>query len=416
MATHKPGRLARTLAAVTGSGPYFGLYSPALGTLYDSEIISAVTHRGKQSRGGGVHPATLEVAVKGAPVLGATGTNVSLTLREGPAARLAAHTGVSADRLRARYSGRLGQVDTEDTGTRLTTTYSAGSWLARLNRSPVHSTPTAGQNLRRVLSDLFKLSTPLAGINVTFHGDFDTLAETTDPVLYKDAIDRYTTNLGILVRETRAGVSQVLPLPYRITAAAAALSTAVPLTRSQAISPARWQQRNEAPPMVVEYWVTNENGFRVQRSVSVESTGETPETRTEDWGYIRADTNQLYHHAYGMVYESNPRQFAVPSVKVDLLYLLASPHKYHRDQAGQLLALEAGDPVFFSADWPSSLAGVHFAEGITETINTEEWTLELALVPYAHAMGVAPSPKVPARVWTSARYPWKDESRIWRNA
>lgn len=416
-ATHRPGRLARTLG-LTGSGPYFGLYSEAGIGLYDDSIQSVAIHRGKSGRGGGVTPSTLEVTVKGGPVLHVAGHNVRLFLRDAPAANLAARLGTTGPAISARFTGRLAKTGVDDTGRRLATTYTAASWITRLAYSGVHTTPTAGQSVKRVITDLFKLNRPwgLAGVSATFHGDFDTVAETTDPVTYSEAIARYTTDLGILVRETRAGISQVMPLPYRITSAATRLATALPLTRSQAISPARWEQPNERPPVTVEYDVRNTNNNVVRRSVDIAAGTEPPETVVYDWSYIRADTDHLYHHAYGIVYESSPRQFAVPSVKIDLLHLIGSSKQYHRDQAGQLLGLEPGDPVYFSGDWPSVLQGVHFAEGITETIDADTWTLELSLVPYAHAMGAAPSPAVPARVWDSAGNTWNNETRKWNEA
>lgn len=418
MAGYKPGRLARTLG-LTGAGSYFALYSSTVGGLYDDQIESVSIHRGKSGRGGGVHPSTLEITVKGMPALDATGSSVRFFLRETQAARLAARLGTTGPQIERRFTGRLGQVDVEDTGKRFTTTYGAASWITRLNYAPARSVPTAGQSVKRVIQDLLTLNrpTPLAGIIGSFHGDFDTLAETSEPVTFKDAISKYTDDLGILVRETRAGVSQVMSLPYRLDYAQRALPRSVPLTRSEAISPAKWEQRNEWPPVIVDYDVTNENGARVTRTAQIANyTAESPERRALDWSYIRPTTDQLYHHAYGMVYESNPRQYTVPSVKIDLLRLIASPQQYHRDQAGQLLGMEAGDPVYFSADWPSRLRGVHVAEGITETIGPDEWTLDLSLVPYSHAFGAAPAPEVPARSWESALYPWTDDPRPWAGA
>lgn len=415
MAGYKPGRLARTLG-LTGSGPFFGLYSSTVGGLYDEQINAATIHRGKSGRGGGVHPSTLEITVPGLPALDATGSSVRLFLREVPAARLAARLGTTGPAIERRFTGRLGQVDVEDTGKRFSTSYSAASWISRLNYAPARSTPTAGQSVKRVIADLLTLNrpAPLAGIEVTFHGEFDAVATTSEPVTFKDAIGTYTADLGILIRETRAGVSQVLSLPYRLDYAQRTLAAALPLTRSQAISPAKWAQRNEWPPVIVDYDVTNENGARVTRTAQIENTtGESPERLALDWSYIHPTTDQLYQHAYGMVYESSPRQYTVPSVKIDLLHLIASPKQYHRDQAGQLLRMEAGDPVYFSGDWPARLRGVHFAEGITETIGPDEWTLDLSLVPYSHAMGSPNNPAVPARVWDSAGNTWNTETRKW---
>lgn len=413
MATHRPGRLARKLGFA--GAPLFGLYSEPLTTLYDKDIHSVAIHRGKSGRGGGVHPSTLEVSLKGQYSSAVTGSNVRFFLRDAPAAAIASRAGVTADAIKMRFTGRMSQTEVEDDGKRFTSTYRAASWINRLYRSPKHATPVAGHGVNRFLQELMGMAQPLAGINLSFHGDFDQIAATGAPVLFKDAIDKYTQDIGILVRETRDGRSQVMTLPYRITHTAFRLENGVPLTRSQAVTPARWEQRNDWPAQTVQYKVANENGNVVTRSVSIASA-ETPLVASYDWSHIKATTDQLYYHAYGMVYETNTRQFSIPSVTVDLLYLLSSSNPYHRMQAGRLLEMEAGDAVFFSGDWPAPVRGVHFAEGIKETITADAWTLNLELVPYAQAMGAAPSPTVPARSWESATGPWSAESRAWNQA
>lgn len=414
MAVYRPGRLRRVLG--NGTMWNFSMYSAAM-SAYDGDIQTVTIRRGKSGRGGGVHPATMEITVNGAPVLGLAGSNVRFFLREEPAARLAARVGTTAAAIATRYTGRIGQSSVEDTGRRFATTYSAASWITRLNHSPKAAFPKAGQDLKRVINDLtHQLDSPLAGVNVTFHGDFDTLAADDTPLLFKDGITKYTADLGLLVRETRGGVSQVLTLPYRAAHAAAAMKTAIPLIRSQAISPARWEQRNEWPPQIIDYQITNPNGAVVTRTAQISTgSGETAERVAKDWSYIKPTTDQLSRHAYGMVYETNTRQYSVPSVTVDLLHLISSPNQYHRDQAGQLLAMEAGDPVFFAGDWPDLLRGIHFAEGVTETIGPDTWTLELSLVPHSHAVGDT-TPVVPARVWESAVNRWNEEPRIWSAA
>lgn len=413
MATHRAGRLARTLKFA--GAPLFGLYSEPLGGYYDTDIHSVAINRGKSGRGGGVHPSTMEVRLKGLHSAAVTGNNVRFFLRDAPAAAIAARAGVTADAIKSRFTGRMAQSEVDDDGKRFTSTYRAASWINRLYRSPKHATPVAGRGINSFLQDLMGMANPLAGIVLSFHGDFDQIPVTGPPVLFKDAIDKYTKDIGILVRETRDGRSQVMTLPYRITHTAFRLANGVPLTRSQAVTPARWQQRNDWPAQTVQYKLTNPNGNIVTRSVSI-ATEETPLVSDYDWSHIKAVTDQLYYNAYGMVYETNTRQFSLPSVTVDLLRLLGSDNPYHRMQAGRLLEMEAGDAVFLSGDWPAPVRGVHFAEGIRENITSDAWTLELELVPYAQAMGSAPSPVVPARAWESAAGPWSAETRAWNQA
>lgn len=412
----KPGQLANTLDKLS-TGPHFAFYSPTVGGKYDSDIVSVTMRRGKTGRGGGVHPSTMEITFTGGPVwVEGSGSNGRLFIRDDLATALGAQLGVSGTEIAKRFEGRLGQIDVEDTGLQLQTTYSASSWVSQLSVSPRTWSHPAGTSVKRVIQDLLHLNlpTPPEGITGQMYSDYyDTLAEPTDKITYSDAIDKFTTDLGILVRVRRDGFIQGLPLEYRRLLATNGLPLAVPITRSEAISPARWTQRNEVPASDVSYYVTTPAGAKLLRTADI-AFGGTPVTY--DWSYVRADTQQTYYNAMGIVYESNPRQMSVPSVKIDLLRLIDSPSKYHRDQAGQLLLLEAGDPIFLSDDWPPALRGVHFAEGIAETITGSEWTIELSLVTWAHAMGSAPTPEVPPRAWESAHKPWNAETRTWNQS
>lgn len=416
MATFRPGRLRRTLTPIIGSMWAFVLYSGPLGSLSDPEIHTVNIHRGKADRGGGSHPSTLEVAIKGQYSAAVAGNNVRFAMREPAADLLGAYLAVPGSTIAARFVGRLGQSSVEDTGRRFTTTYRAASWIAQMNYSPKYSTPTAGDPLSTVIAGLLNASEPLRGIKPTFYPPFDLLAATEPPVTYKDGIDKFATDLGTLLRETRNGETHVLPLRNRASAAQSGLASKLPLTRSQALSPATWEQNNERPAQRIEYTITNSTGGKAVRVAEIANpTGELVETIKIDWSYVKVmDVDSApYREAYARVLSSGTRIYKIPSITVDLLYLIGSTKQYHRDQAGQLLALEAGDPVYFSGDWPAALQGVHFAEGITETINSNEWKLELSLVPYAHAVGDTPTPVVPPKVWDSAGNAWDNETKRW---
>lgn len=419
MATHRPGRLRRTLTPIIGTMWAFLLYSDPLGGIYDPDIHTVSIRRGKSERGGGSHPSTLEVAIRGQYSAAVAGNNVRFTMREPAADLLGAYLGVEGSVIAPRYVGRLGQTAVEDTGRRFSTTYRAASWIAQMNYSPKHSTPVGNTPLNTVIAGLLNADQPLRGIKPSFYPPFDLLAATEPPTTYKDGINKYATDLGTLLQETRNGQTKVLPLRNRANTAQFGLGKALPLTRSQAISPANWEQSNERPAVRIEYTITNANGGKAVRVAEIANpTGELVETVSIDWSYVKVmDVDSApYREAYARVLSSGTRIFKVPSVTVDLLYLIGSKKQYHRDQAGQLLALEAGDPVYFSGDWPAALQGVHFAEGITETINSEEWKLELSLVPYAHAVGDTPSPVVPAKVWDSAGNTWDNETKRWIDA
>lgn len=420
MAATRPGRLYRTLRPIIGGdSSIFILQSAPLGDILDTGIHSVSINRGTSGRAVGSVPATMEIDIRGQYSAAVAGSNVRFLLRSFAATKLAAHLNADATNIQTRFTGRLGQTTVTDTGRRFSTVYRAASWITQMNYSPRHYAPKAGQALNTVLAGLLNAEQPLRGIKPSFHPPFDTLAVTEAPILFREGIQRYAADLGTLLQETRDGRTKVLPLLSRMATARAQVSTQLPLTRSQAISPATWEQRNERPATKVEYTVTNSAGAVSTRLAEVVNpTGELIETETVDWSYIKVPDvdSGPYREAYARVYASNNRQFTVPSVTVDLLYLIGSSKQYHRDQAAQLLALEAGDAVYFSGDWPNPLQGVQFAEGITETIGPEEWKLELSLVPYAHVVGDAPSPVVPPKVWDSAGNTWNNETKKWMDA
>lgn len=417
MAIYKPGRLRRTLNKIGLAVPTFGFYCEQLGTLYDDDIHSVVITRGKSGRGGGYNPTLLEISVRGKYSAAIAGKEGRFFIRDLQADPLGAVVGKTGATIARRFTGRVGQTTVEDTGKIYTTTIGAASWLAQMNYSTASFDPLVGHNLNTVIRGISHASDPNRGINMVPVGTTEeTISQPRDPVTFRDGIGPYAQDLGILLQETREGVTRILPTLWRIGDVKDRLATELPLIRSQAISPAVWEQLNESPGLKVDYTITNDTGGVATRTAETENTsGENRETQAVDWSFIQVPTvdNQLYREAYGRVFEANTRQFKIPSVTVDLLRLIGSDKPYHRQQAGQLLALEAGDPVFFSGDWPAELRGVQMAEGITETINSEQWTMELSLVPYAQALGDTPAPVVPGRVWDSMIGSWDQENRKW---
>lgn len=414
MAEIKPGKLRECLDPILGNMWAFGMYSAPV-SANENEIQSVTIHRGKSSRGGGSHPSTLEITLTGRYSATTSGHNVRFFIREPAAELLAAHLGGSASVIGPRYVGRLAKSSVEDRGLSFSTTLSAASWISQMNYSPKSFTPKAGMTAHTVISGLSSASDPLRGINMAFFGGSEVVARDQEPTLFKDGISQYAEDIGILMQETRSGTTNVFGHLWRGTNAEAKMLTEYPLTRSQAISPAQWEQSNERPPAIVNYKVTNSTGGVAVRTVNLGSgTGEQQESVDFDWSHIKltTDDNQLYREAYARAFELSDQLYRIPSITVDLLYLISSPYEYHRKQAAQLLSLEAGDPVFLSGDWPTPVDGIHFAEGITEQITADSWTVELSLVPSSHAIGKQTT-SVPARVWDSARNTWDSETRTW---
>ncbi|MGO3555865.1 MAG: hypothetical protein ACTINZ_10865, partial [Microbacterium gubbeenense] len=244
---------------------------------------------------------------------------------------------------------------------------------------------------------------------------YDRVAISEDGALkFPELIGKYATDLGILIRETRAGKTEAYPSEYRRDLATGIqLATMPHLTRGQTLRPAKWAQSNEQPGLRLNYSVTNDAGEVSVRTAEVLSNLGLVITEDEDWSYVYGDdTLQTFLEAYGRVQERSARHYRLESISVDLLHLITSPFSYHREQAGNLLALEAGDPIFLAGDWNDRIQGVHFAQQIKETITADEWRLDLSLYPIAQVLGTV-SPPVPARVWDSMRHPWDTESRSW---
>lgn len=410
-----PGRLYRKLPAEIGR-PLFGFFSTEM-QLYDADISSVTITRGADSRGGGLSPSVMEVTVPGEVAAAINGTTGRFFMREIPADRLGAIVGKAGPEISDRYRGRLASVSVDDDGKRFSSTITASSYTQQMLLSPRASRPLAGQTIARVFNDAFGTldGSVLAGITFGTYGTYDRVAVSEpDPMTFSDVIGKYATDLGILIRETRAGETHAYSSTYRRDLAIGPqLDTMPHLTRAQALSPATWSQSNEQPGLRIEYSVTNAAGAVSVRTAEITTNLGMIETETLDWTYVNGDdTLQTFLEAYGRVQERSARHYRLESISVDLLHLISSPHEYHRQQAGNLLALEAGDPIYLSGDWPDRIAGVHFAQQIRETITADEWRLDLSLYPIAQVLGTT-SPPVPARVWDSMRHEWDSEPRTW---
>lgn len=411
----RPGRLYRSLPATIGR-PLFAFFSPET-QLYDDAISSVTITRGADSRGGGLAPSIMEITVPGLLSSSINGSQTRFFMRATPAERLGALIGKTGPQISSRYQGRAGAVSLDDEGDRYSSTLSASSYTQQMLVSPRTSRPVKGQTIARVLNDAFGVldGSVIAGITFGTYGTYDRLAKTEEsPMLFRDVIGKYAEDLGIMIRETRDGSTQAFTSTYRRDLALGSQLSSMPhLTRAQVLTPAKWSQRNELPGLRINYSVMSSNDAVSTRTAEITTNMGMLESTDVDWTHVYGDDSlQTFLEAYGRVQERSARHFRLESVTVDLLRLINSESAYHRQQAGNLLALEAGDPIFLSGDWPEQVQGVHFAQQIKETISGDEWTLELSLYPIAQVLGTI-TPPVPARVWDSLRYPWRDESRTW---
>lgn len=409
---NKPGRLYRKLHDIPK--PLFALITTPLPNITDDSIRKIIINRGKSDNSGGVSPATMEVEIDN-NLVGKAGNIIAVVINFSARNALAAKLGggeAESAYMAARFRGRLGKQSMNDTGKLPSNTLMCSSWSAQLSYSPdVHSVPS-GTNVGILLERILKPSYLAARIPLIKQGSYDsTFGDSTGS--YSDLIGKFAADIGILIRDTRAGELEILPMPYRRDKALASIETSVPLTRAQALSPATWVQPNEMP--AVEYRLKYRDAANVVKTIVTSPTGAvtgTAPVEDLDWTHFRAYTDQ-WRYVHGLRSAGFDDRFRLEEVTVDLLELISSPYEYHRRQASYMLRMQVGDPVYLGGDWPTVLRGVHFAEGMTEEITSESWTITLNLIRYRELTGDEAVGAIPAHVWDQATYPWDTETRKW---
>lgn len=409
MSRIKPLRLTKTLREI--GVPFQLINASAASQAYADETIQSlnISHGGSDAAPG-IEPSTCELTVTGARGLH-SGTTLRVILTDDAADVIAAHTGtVTAAQIQDRYHGRIGRQSIQDRPRTPSTTFSAASWSAQLSKLRTTHNLHAGWTIAEALQRLL-VHPALPELTVAFAGPWDVLAEAIPEATHSDTIGKLTSEIGVLVRHTRAGQLQAWSLPYRQTLADNRIGTVWPLTRSQVLIPATWEQPYEDERHRIRVRWINADGTTRTR---VHGGTDYSEIQELDWTHIRSQTDALQRNWAGLNRRSEPRLFTVPRLEVDLLALLRSEKAYHRGQAGHMLALEVGDTVNLSGDWPYLVDGVHIVTGLDEQITGSAWTLTLSLAPYPYVFG-DPSPDVPAMVWDSAPYPWDTETRPWNH-
>lgn len=403
----EPRRLRRTLDRIGIPEPLVTVTGDNF-TATDDQISSVSISHGGSEPSPGVQPSTCGAVIQ-RPLWLKTGQPLSVQLTQEAAAAIATLTGtVSTYRIVDRFTGRVGVQDYEDRPGRLSVSLAAASWSAQLSRVNRQQWLNADLLLQTAIRSLVT-SPAVPEITFASYGTFDVLAADMPDATYSDTLGKFTADIGVLLRDTRAGVLEAWALPYRMTWAHQQLAAAYPLTRSQAISPAKWAQPNaDLSANIRAEWIGPDG------TPKAVSAGGTPDSIREvhDWSHIKEQTDGLLMHWRSLVRQQWERVMRIPSIKIDLLYLLSSDNPYHRGQAGMLLALDAHDTIGLSGDWNGDLRGIHVVVGIDERIGPDEWTLTLSLVPHMLVFG-EDSPTVPPMVWDSAVWPWDDETRTW---
>lgn len=409
MSRIKPLRLTKTLREI--GVPFQLINAYAAGQTYADETIQSlnISHGGSDAAPG-LEPSTCELTVTGARGLH-SGEALRVILTNAAANVIAAHTGtVTAAQIQDRYHGRVGRQTVEDRPRTPTTTLSAASWSAQLSKMRSTYNFRADWTIAEALQYLL-VHPALPELTFAAAGPWDVLAEDILEATHSDTIGKLTSEIGVLVRHTRAGQIQAWSLPYRRTLAGNRVGTVWPLTRSQVLVPATWEQPYEDERHRIRVMWINADGTTRTRMHGGTDYSEIQEL---DWTHVRAQTDALQINWSALNRRSEPREFTLPRLEVDLLALLRSENAYHRGQAGNMLALNVGDTVNLAGDWPYLIDGVHIVTGLDEQITGSVWTLTLSLAPYSYVFGGV-SPEVPAMVWDSAAYPWDDETRPWNH-
>ncbi|MGP5362155.1 hypothetical protein ACTXLB_02475 [Brachybacterium tyrofermentans] len=408
-------RISRLYRKLQPERPLFRLTLEDGTDLRDDRLTGVTIKRGDGSPDAGVTPSTLEVGISVFAGL-RSGQHSELSLTTYGAQLLASRVGATADVIQPRFVGRIGRQHVDDRGKRQLTTLMGASWTAQLNRVLKSYAPTVGENISTVISELttsVALPRLFPPTRLATSDEYGTVHQAQDPQTYSD-IGRWTTDLGITVRDTRAGVQQMMTHPQRWEDALTRMSTRIPIIRSQALAPAQWDQSSEGIPrnhrLTWGYGAGTDTGLWGDdddlKAVVVEHDLTHARFNNED--QIRAEG----YRVRALEWETS---YSIPEVEIDLLHLITSARQYDRDQAAELISLEVGDAVYFSGDWPIQLQGIQFVTGITETISGTGWSLNLSIAEAATVVGTG-TPTVPARVWDSATYPWDDESRTWNAA
>lgn len=411
----RESRLWRKLGA---KSPMFRAWNSRGVELFDHDITAIKISRGSDGPEDGIHTQTATIDTISFDKVRA-GEPIVLDLTSYGQTRLRTLCGTHDAIVKPRFFGRIGRQAVNDVKPGVQqTTYSCASWEAQLNHIDAARNYSAGEPVADWIMRLGNgggVGTPVlpvwnAPAPASHYGHVRESSEA--PVTFKDDFKKWTADIGLYIQTRRDGTNHILSHQYRWEQALAKLaSTYYPITRSQAVSPATWEQPAEDIPMNHRVDWYNTAGPTYQR------WGPDPDNTSYayeeyDLTHVRWWTNEKQPINTGKTYYNRNVlvQYRLPSLTFDVLRLLNSPHESHRDQARQLLELEPGDPVFLAGDWYQQLQGIQFAVGIDESITPDGWEITLNLADSREVVGEV-SPEVPARTWEAAWNRWETEPR-----
>lgn len=389
-------------------------HSEGLDVTDDAIGSVSITHGSTSGVATGLTPAQLGVEVTGyrSTSLGAT---LTADLTDAAASAIGSLCGVGPQFIKARFRGRVGRQSVEDNSSaaRRVSTIDAVSWSRQLGNAEQTAPASYNRNVGVFLQDV--MTPGWGGFDSVTRADslenYGEINEAMGEMTYSDAEGQFLPDYGLWARDRRGGGIDLLTRSWRRSTALANYSGLMPLTRSMALAPATWEQSIEDTPINYYFIWTNADG-----TTGAGNYGdlEDPSRRTVevDLSHIRIYGPHLDTYGQSLKAAQWTGAYEVPSLTVDLLMLMRSPFEAHRKQAGQILALQPGDPVTFSGDWPELLRGIYFAEGISESITPDQWQITLSLVPFQNVTGEL-SPTVRPRTWESATDRWSEATYSW---
>lgn len=420
----RPGRLHRKLSP-TGT-PLFYMTTTG-GNFNDNSIYSVTITRGEDSAQPRATPSTMEVTVPGA-IPSLRNSAVMLQLQQSFANKVATYSPtVTASTILRRFTGRFGSSKVEDVAYKsgvvenFTSTIICSSWSSLLNVAKRSNTAAKDYRTGSVL--LTAISHPsLTSVIPGSYGDladFDFVAVSDPQLTYSAAISKYGTDIGTLVSHWRAGTMRFDPIRRRVALLTSRVETEWPILRSQGISPATWEQpiENANKQYTIERRTADGTPYTQVWPLPSGSSPVLLEEETVDWLHIRPVTNNFNYYMDAINKESNLPRTELQSLTIDLAHLLSSPKPYDQRIGAQLLALEAGDPIYLSGDWPQAIRTPYFANQIKETITPDGWEMTLSLYHPRDVLGLADAqiPTVPPRVWDSALTTWNTSPGTWNS-
>lgn len=416
-------RTSRLWRKMGATEPIFRLWGEdGLGPINDHGLKSVTINRGSARPQYGLTTDTLEVET--ALTLGVhSGGRVHFDLTDYGADLIEQWSFAQPAKTAPRFYGRVGKMTMNDVRSdRQHATVYAASWFAQLSNTTVPMLIPANTPVRDAAR---QISAP-AGVGLPWvpvlewvspQASYGYVYADMEVSGFDDGMGKLVSDLGIYGWVRRGGDGVIMTPAHMWEQAQLKMPSAFPLTRSQAISPATWEQPVEN--IAGSHWVSFRDETAAIRTRGYGDDPNNPNLRRVDYDmeHVRwsNDYTQPYTTAQVGYFRERDTGYAIPSLTVDLLYLLTSPVDYHRLQARQLLELEVGDPVFLSGDWNRPVRGINFATGLKEQITPDRWELTISLHPSDTVVGEQ-SPVVPARVWESADWPWDDETREWNGA